>query len=267
MDALHISGKWYISSRRAAKEHGYHVDYIGQLIRTGKVKGQKVGRAWYVLADSLSDYLEKEGNAPSPKSSAMRAKALTRSAAKEKPVAVKVSPKTPPPEIEEEEQDEIVEAKEVAPEISAPAPPPEPAPIPEPAPEPLPAPEAEELPLETFEGQAEKDGGLLTYLRDDEPIVPLDPILAETADEGEKETRIPIHAAVKRFTAVVAPLKARPVQKPMPPVSEYRRIESAPSSYSPAPRRVSRLPLLLLGAVAFGVTLLLSLSIASTVSL
>ena len=58
MDTLQISGKWYVSSRRAAKEHGYHSDYIGQLIRSGKVKGQKVGRSWYVLADSLTDYLD-----------------------------------------------------------------------------------------------------------------------------------------------------------------------------------------------------------------
>jgi hypothetical protein len=46
---------------RAAREHGYHSDYIGQLIRGGKVKGQKVGRAWYVDADSLALYLGKEG--------------------------------------------------------------------------------------------------------------------------------------------------------------------------------------------------------------
>ncbi|MDE2213297.1 MAG: hypothetical protein KGJ34_02075 [Patescibacteria group bacterium] len=57
MDALQISGKWYISARRAAKENGYHSDYIGQLVRSGKVKGTKVGRAWYVLADSFTDYL------------------------------------------------------------------------------------------------------------------------------------------------------------------------------------------------------------------
>ncbi len=58
MDTLQISGKWYISTGRAAKEHGYHADYIGQLIRSGQIKGQKVGRSWYVLADSLTDYFE-----------------------------------------------------------------------------------------------------------------------------------------------------------------------------------------------------------------
>jgi len=60
MDELEISGRRYISSARAAKEHKYHSDYIGQLVRAGKVAGQKVGRAWYVDADSLAEYLGKE---------------------------------------------------------------------------------------------------------------------------------------------------------------------------------------------------------------
>ena len=60
MDELQISGKRFISSRRAAKDNKYHVDYIGQLIRGGKVAGQKVGRAWYVEADSLAAYFDKE---------------------------------------------------------------------------------------------------------------------------------------------------------------------------------------------------------------
>ncbi len=60
MDELEISGKRYISSRRAGKENKYHADYIGQLIRAKKVEGQKVGRAWYVDADSLAAYLGKE---------------------------------------------------------------------------------------------------------------------------------------------------------------------------------------------------------------
>jgi len=64
MDELQISGKRYLSSRRVAKENGYHTDYIGQLIRGGKVKGQKVGRTWYVEADSFAAYLGKEAGAP-----------------------------------------------------------------------------------------------------------------------------------------------------------------------------------------------------------
>jgi hypothetical protein len=60
MDELEISGKRYISTRRAAREHGYHSDYMGQLIRGGKVAGQKVGRSWYIDEQSLAVYLGKE---------------------------------------------------------------------------------------------------------------------------------------------------------------------------------------------------------------
>lgn len=55
-----ISGKRYISTRRAGKEYHYHSDYIGQLIRAGKVAGQKVGRAWYVSEASLAAHLREE---------------------------------------------------------------------------------------------------------------------------------------------------------------------------------------------------------------
>ena len=67
MDELEISGKRYISSRRAAKEHKYHVDYIGQLIRAHKVSGTKVGRAWYVDEASLNEYFGKEIQVAPPK--------------------------------------------------------------------------------------------------------------------------------------------------------------------------------------------------------
>lgn len=60
MDELQISGKRYISAKRIAKENGYTADYVGQLIRGGKVTGQKVGRAWYVDALSFDHYLGGE---------------------------------------------------------------------------------------------------------------------------------------------------------------------------------------------------------------
>ncbi len=66
MDELQISGKRFISSRRIARENGYTSDYIGQLIRGGKVVGQKVGRAWYVDAISFDTYLGSEGITVSP---------------------------------------------------------------------------------------------------------------------------------------------------------------------------------------------------------
>lgn len=61
MDELTIAGKRYISARRAAREHRYHSDYIGQLVRAGKVTGQKVGRSWYVEEESLLNYFNGEG--------------------------------------------------------------------------------------------------------------------------------------------------------------------------------------------------------------
>lgn len=66
MDELEISGKRYISSRRAAKDNGYTQDYVGQLIRSGKVKGQKVGRAWYVDVQSFEEYLQSESQQSQP---------------------------------------------------------------------------------------------------------------------------------------------------------------------------------------------------------
>lgn len=66
MDELEIDGKKYLSSKRAAREHKYHIDYIGQLIRAGKVSGKKVGRSWYVEEASLKSYLLAEAGAPAP---------------------------------------------------------------------------------------------------------------------------------------------------------------------------------------------------------
>src|SRR3990167_7886574 len=70
MDELQISGKRYISSRRIARENGYTADYIGQLIRGGKVAGQKVGRAWYVDAASFDAFLGSASAASSAEPSA-----------------------------------------------------------------------------------------------------------------------------------------------------------------------------------------------------
>jgi hypothetical protein len=66
MDELTIAGKRYISARRAAREHRYHSDYIGQLVRANKVVGQKVGRSWYVEEESLINYFNGETSAVAP---------------------------------------------------------------------------------------------------------------------------------------------------------------------------------------------------------
>ncbi|MES2006507.1 MAG: hypothetical protein V4436_00195 [Patescibacteria group bacterium] len=66
MDELEIEGKKYLSSRKAAREHKYHIDYVGQLIRAGKINGKKVGRSWYVEEASLKGYLLLEAGGKAP---------------------------------------------------------------------------------------------------------------------------------------------------------------------------------------------------------
>jgi hypothetical protein len=56
MDEIVVTGKTYLSSKKAAKTYHYATDYIGQLCRAGKVDCQRFGRAWYVNADSLTEY-------------------------------------------------------------------------------------------------------------------------------------------------------------------------------------------------------------------
>ncbi|TAJ14374.1 hypothetical protein EPO56_02220 [Patescibacteria group bacterium] len=56
MDELTISGKKYISSKRAHETTGYAKDYIGQLARAGKIPATRVGRSWYVDEGALLSY-------------------------------------------------------------------------------------------------------------------------------------------------------------------------------------------------------------------
>jgi hypothetical protein len=112
MDELEISGKRYISARRAGKEYGYHSDYIGQLVRSKKLLGQKVGRSWYVELGSLTEYFGNNGvaieraplvaksvaEAPAPKEAAREKEAAApparaaQSAVAEAPAATPVQP-------------------------------------------------------------------------------------------------------------------------------------------------------------------------------
>ncbi len=98
MDELEISGKRYISTRRAAREHGYHSDYMGQLIRGKKVVGQKVGRSWYIEEGSLNAYLgHTEGTA---EQSPVAAPAPVERLVVEEPVAAPAVVAQPAPVIE-----------------------------------------------------------------------------------------------------------------------------------------------------------------------
>ena len=74
MDELTLDGAIYISARAAARAHGYTSDYVGQLLRGGKLHGRKVGRAWYVKKESLARYVAGEG---SDKGSAFSSRVVT----------------------------------------------------------------------------------------------------------------------------------------------------------------------------------------------
>lgn len=50
---INLGGTIYISSSRAAEKFGYSQDYIGQLLRAGRIIGKKIGGMWYVLEESL----------------------------------------------------------------------------------------------------------------------------------------------------------------------------------------------------------------------
>ncbi len=62
METLEIEGKSYVAAKAAAREHHYTSDYLGQLIRGGKLVGKKVGRAWYVEVDSLDHFIQSVAN-------------------------------------------------------------------------------------------------------------------------------------------------------------------------------------------------------------
>jgi hypothetical protein len=122
MDELQISGKRFISSRRIAKENGYNTDYIGQLIRGGKIKGQKVGRTWYVDAATFDAYLGEESTQEpvSKKSSGLLSESQPDSAGQtfSQPVPVATdSVAEPEPTVQKTEPVEEAAVEEPAPAV------------------------------------------------------------------------------------------------------------------------------------------------------
>lgn len=120
MDELELSGRRHISAKRAAKEHRYHSDYIGQLIRSNKVAGQKVGRSWYVDAASLDAYLKGEAQpapAAAPEQVVVVAPAPVVEIKKEEPAQIEVVRSVP---VRPVQPVVVVEEKKVAPRIVQP---------------------------------------------------------------------------------------------------------------------------------------------------
>jgi hypothetical protein len=59
----------YISLKEAAKLSGYSADYVGQLIRSGKLEGKQVfsNVAWMTTEDALQKYLRRQNVPAGPK--------------------------------------------------------------------------------------------------------------------------------------------------------------------------------------------------------
>jgi hypothetical protein len=58
----------YISLKEAASLSGYTPDYVGQLIRRGKLPGKQVFShvAWMTTEDALQEYMENNRKGPAP---------------------------------------------------------------------------------------------------------------------------------------------------------------------------------------------------------
>jgi hypothetical protein len=62
-DEIYVGGARYLPSRNIAREHGYVRDYVARLCREGKVTGRRLGRLWYVNADSFEDFVRRNNSA------------------------------------------------------------------------------------------------------------------------------------------------------------------------------------------------------------
>jgi excisionase family DNA binding protein len=70
----------FITLKEAGAISGYHPDYIGELVRSNKVKGTKVGNKWYVSRKEVRKYLSKKHHVPIAKVVSGAAKAFLLSA-------------------------------------------------------------------------------------------------------------------------------------------------------------------------------------------
>lgn len=61
MDEIIVNQTKYISSKRASAATGYAKDYVGQLVRQGKIDARKVGRSWYVNERQILEHSGRVG--------------------------------------------------------------------------------------------------------------------------------------------------------------------------------------------------------------
>jgi hypothetical protein len=55
-----------IDLKKASLLSGYHTDYLSSLIRSGKIKGRKVGRSWVTTENALKEYINIAEAKPVP---------------------------------------------------------------------------------------------------------------------------------------------------------------------------------------------------------
>lgn|GEM_PF-928275 len=56
MQKISFGGKEYVRATEVAKKFRYTADYVGQLCRSGKVESRLVGRNWFVVMESVTEY-------------------------------------------------------------------------------------------------------------------------------------------------------------------------------------------------------------------
>lgn len=53
-----------ISLKEAAENSGYHPDYLGSLIRNGKLEGKKIGRNWFTTEKAVKEFIVSQKFTP-----------------------------------------------------------------------------------------------------------------------------------------------------------------------------------------------------------
>ena len=71
--AVNQHKKEFITLREAAEISGYSADYIGQLIRSGKLEGKQIfsNVSWVTTRDAVADYTQKDKRAKKADNSRM----------------------------------------------------------------------------------------------------------------------------------------------------------------------------------------------------
>ena len=51
-----------ITTKEAGEISGYTADYLSRLVRSGKIKGERVGHSWLLERQSLQGFLDTHGD-------------------------------------------------------------------------------------------------------------------------------------------------------------------------------------------------------------